>query len=103
MAKEAGFVWPVAVTSALFALVTPLDGEAAEGQDLDGRLWDVLNLAHLAIRTADRNGTELRFEVLFREVGRGRRKGLYPSELLLHSGPGDDLEPVVTIGFPQDF
>jgi hypothetical protein len=101
--REAGFVWPVALTAALFALVSPTRVEREEGQDFEGRLWDVLNLAVYAIRTASENGTERRFTVAFREAGRDRAVGLYNEELLLVTGPGDEMEPVVTIGFPSDF
>ena len=33
----------------------------------------------------------------------GTAEGLRTLELLVHSGPGDQGEPVITIGFPIDF
>src|SRR5206468_2575273 len=41
-AREAGFVWPVAISRALWEIVVPTDAEEAEGQSYEGRLWDVL-------------------------------------------------------------
>ena len=53
MAQEAGFKWPVAVTSAAWAdciAWTEDDSEQQVYQDQSGRLWDVLFMASHAIR-----------------------------------------------------
>ena len=51
MAKEAGFKWPVAVTRAVWdKIVTPTPDDAQQGQSEDGRLWDVLWMARLAVK-----------------------------------------------------
>lgn len=102
-AKEAGFVWPVAVTRALWNLIDPNEREAGEaGQSAAGRLWDVCFLAFLAIKRAS-DGTRLDYDVIFYEADRGIRAGQRTRRLHLESGPGDNAEPVVTIGFPEDF
>lgn len=101
-AKEAGFLWPVALTSALWHLVEPTTEEEGEGQSVAGRLWDVLYLARLAIKRSS-GGTSLRFDCAFVESGRGGRRRTATHVIHLETGPGDDGEPVVTVGFPLDF
>ena len=54
MAQEAGFKWPVAVTSAAWAdciAWTEDDSDKQVYQDQSGRLWDVLFMASHAVRT----------------------------------------------------
>ena len=54
LAKEAGFRFPVALTSAAWAdCVAWRAGSRSNGQSEAGRLWDVLTTARLAIRNAD--------------------------------------------------
>ena len=102
-AREAGFKVPVALTRAAWGLVEPTDAEAAaDGQDTQGRLWDLLWLASLTARRAS-STSEVRFSVLFRLRGRpGVRAGLHKTELKLHSGPGDAGEHVITIMLPEE-
>jgi len=52
-AREAGFKWPVAITSAAWAdcvAWSDADSERQVHQDQSGRLWDVLFMAQHAIR-----------------------------------------------------
>ena len=93
MAKEAGFLVPVAVTHAVYCLCTPPKGSY---ESVDGRLWDVLFLAALASRAVARRGSKdprARFKVKL-----GRRTPV----LISHIGPGDEGEPVITIMTPGD-
>lgn len=104
--REAGFRVPVAMTAAAFSqTVMPIDGSPLpEGQDLQGRLWDVLWMLKLAIRRSDnpllRPGpaSEVRFSLLvnrrLRRHDRVELKALY--------GPGDNREPVITIMLPDE-
>jgi hypothetical protein len=103
IAREAGFVWPIAVSRALWQVVEPNEREALCGQSVEGRLWDLLTVSRLAIKSAKEDGTAIDFPVLFYEVDRGRRAGLLTYNLRLETGPGDHGEPVVTIGCPEDF
>ena len=91
MAKEAGFVVPVAVTRAVYALCTP---PKKSYESLKGRLWDVLFLASIGCKGAARRGDD-RFQF---KVKIGRRT----PALTCHIGPGDDAEPVMTIMVPGD-
>ena len=67
MAKEAGFKWPVRITAGVFDLVKPSDSAKQYGQSFKGRLWDVLNMARLAVRRASPDETLTTFEVIFQD------------------------------------
>jgi hypothetical protein len=111
-AKEVGFKLPVAITEALHSRLTPTRADQALGQDFDARLWDVLWLAAFTIKLADPStalragrGTEaVNFTVVLQEA-EARSGQLRNTDLRLRAvcGPGDEGEPVVTIGFPEDF
>ncbi|MEK7382867.1 MAG: DUF6573 family protein [Elusimicrobiota bacterium] len=93
LAREAGFKWPLAVTTAVWAVLEPDDALKAEGQSFTGRAWDLLIVLRLSLRQAQ-GGHEVRFAPLFvREPGRPPR----PVALRAMSGPGDDGEPVITV------
>ena len=42
MAEEAGFVWPVAVTAGVWALINSIPPRFQGIQDVEGRLWDTV-------------------------------------------------------------
>ena len=102
--KEVGFKLPVAITEALHNHLTPTKADTAIGQDYDGRLWDVLWLAAFTIKLADRGTDTVTFTVVLQEV---EAKSGQPEKVDLRlravCGPGDEGEPVFTIGFPDDF
>lgn len=103
-AREAGFRVPVALTRTVWGDCVywgPEDNERAVYQDEAGRLRDVLWMAWLAAK-ANKDAERVAFKML--RVPRGSRtEQPTPVTLLLDIGPGDDGEPVVTIGFPEDF
>ena len=104
MAQEAGFKWPVAVTSAAWAdciAWTDDDSDKQVYQDQSGRLWDVLFMASHAIRQGSGSGDRLLFK-LYRV-----RRDRYSKEAILATlklivGPGDQGEPVITILLPDE-
>ncbi len=102
--REAGFRWPVALTQAAWMDCvewTEEDSKRQTHQDLSGRLWDVLWMAYVAIRTSKDNGRECFYQ--FYRVPRGGRKTKARRVLLkLVTGPGDNGEPVVTIMQPEE-
>lgn len=104
IAMEGGFRYPTAITADLHARITPNEREKALGQSYEGRLWDVVFLASFAARQA---GTQDRcsFEVsLFEaEAAPPHRTHRRTLSLWMVVGPGDQGEPVITIGFPEDF
>jgi len=109
-AKEVGFKLPVAITEALQNRLTPTKADAGLGQDYDGRLWDVLWLAAFTIKLADPGTDTVSFAVEQQEEDAKSgttNASLQPKKVDLRlravCGPGDDGEPVITIGFPEDF
>jgi hypothetical protein len=96
-AHEAGFRFPVALTATLWSVVETIPKRHSY-QDWKGRLWDVLYMASLAVRKAKSESRIVYELILFREGN--RRKCV---TLVCDSGPGDGGEPVITIGFPEDF
>ncbi len=102
-AREAGFTVPVALTSAVSALIEPTEQEQGYGQDAAGRLWDLLWMCRDAIRRASTPSTgELPFQVLVQVRGRAHKNGLTKLRFKVHSGPGDEGEHVLTIMLPEE-
>ncbi|HZZ26707.1 MAG TPA: DUF6573 family protein [Pirellulales bacterium] len=97
LAEEAGVKYPTAMTAAVFAeCVRVPDG--VEGQDEDGRLWNVLTMFRLAAR-ASKSSSTIRFSVLVRNAN---NRAPQPVELKAVCGPGDDVSPVITIMLPNE-
>ena len=92
MAREAGFTWPVAVTAEVLAVVNNIPPNLQGIQSYEGRMWDVLYLAHWA---AKRGGTETIYELLMDRNEDGKR--VKKLRLKMVVGPGDDLNPCITI------
>ena len=111
-AREAGIVWPVAITSAAWADACAWSdaddkrkGGGACWQSESGRLWDVVWMASRAIRAGLRRGHDGRDPILFQVLriprdGRGVRPRL--TTLKLQVGPGDQGEPVITVMMPDE-
>ncbi len=95
MAKEAGFRYSVALTAAAWGLCVEVP-EACPWQDERGRLWDVLNV--LRVSSRNRSSSEVEFSVLVQNDAAG------PQLVTLQAvcGPGDDLEPVITVMLPGE-
>jgi hypothetical protein len=103
MAKEAGFRYPTVITASLHEALTPNRREKSYGQSYEGRLWDVLFMAYLAARRAIwESQTAFRVTQAICPGNRGRLRR-HSLDLWLVIGPGDEREPVITIGFPEDF
>jgi len=93
LVKEAGFKWPIAITASAFsAAVCPLGGTFPEGQDLKGRLWDVLRNLWLAVRLRGHHSDRVEFKVLVWDGQRHQTVRLWSL-----CGPGDQGEPVLTV------
>jgi hypothetical protein len=92
LVREAGFKFPVAMTAGAFAAtVAEIEKPLPEGQDIQGRLWDVLWMLACAIKSAG-STDRVKFRV---SVWNGRRRDKV--KLWSLCGPGDDGAPVVTI------
>jgi hypothetical protein len=97
-AREAGFLYPVALTRAAWELCVALSPPAKRaGNDDHGRLWDVLMMMRWAVG-GSRGGPDIAFELLC--VTTSAR----PSRVALRAvvGPGDDGEPVVTVMLSEE-
>jgi hypothetical protein len=95
--KEAGIKYPVAMTQAVFAQCVELtDAAKRAGNDVKGRLWDVLWMMRFPVRRPDPTTVifELRCVI--------DRKGPSRVQLKAVCGPGDDGEPVITIMTPEE-
>jgi hypothetical protein len=89
-AKQAGFVYPVAMTRTVWDRYVEVP-EGVACQDLHGRLWDILWLLRCAIKRS--HGDRIGFIVYVRNDNRRPK----PVDLYAVVGPGDDAEPVITI------
>ena len=110
-AREAGIVWPVALTSAAWAdCVEWTDATEARkgytGQSESGRLWDVIWMLSLAVRGALRRGLDASrqplFYTLLRTPAAGR--GVMPRKVIMKYmvGRGDDGRPCITVMLPNE-
>ena len=88
--RGSGYRYPVALTIALHSDLTVGQGKSPE--TFDARLWDVLWMSSQAGKRVD--GSDVYFRV---KVGRRVLR------LRANCGPGDNHEPVITIGYPEDF
>ena len=104
-AREAGLVWPVAMTAAAWADCVEWS-EATEvrkgytGQSESGRLWDACWMLSLAVRGALRRGqdtTRAHAYELLRTPREGR--GIKPRRVALKfiTGPDDTGSPCITV------
>jgi len=96
-ARAAGIRFPVALTRTVWdAYVEP---QGIAGQDVAGRLWDVLWMLRFAIRSGAAGRDRLLFTVRVRMRGRPLYRRVTLKALC---GPGDDVEPVITVMLPDE-
>ena len=88
MAREAGFVFPVAVTAAVLSLVNNIPPSLQGIADYQGRMWDVLYVAKCRAR---QGGRQINYVIT---MPHGRKKNVYLKAVI---GPGDTAAPVITI------
>ena len=96
MAKQAGFVFPVAVTCALWHDIETIPESKQGIEDAQGRLWDVLYMGFCAIRRSKEDGDTLRYDLIL-HTGNAAR---YTVKLVC--GPGDEAEPVISLMRPDE-
>lgn len=94
LAREAGFRYPVAFTRAAWADLVAWNDSNRAIQDETGRLWDVLNMARWG---ATRGNDPRKLMQLWRVPNTPRATAPRTATFVLHCGPGDNAEPVVTI------
>ena len=110
-AREAGIVWPVALTSAAWADCVAWTDETEarkgySGQSESGRLWDVCWMLSLAVRGALRRGLDASQQPLYYSLLRtpSAGRGVMPRKATLKFmvGPGDQGEPCITVMMPGE-
>jgi hypothetical protein len=101
--QEAGFRFPVAVTRSVWESCIHWPESESGTQMESGRMWDVLFMGSMAGRRA-REASRVEYQL--HVVPRGedaRDEGPPPLvTLVLHIGPGDTWEPVITIMQPGE-
>ncbi len=108
-AREAGFLWPVAVTTEVWRLIEQIPASHS-WEDVKGRLWDVVYMLHWAIQAAKKRkpsgrpddvlvaeygGVETHYRLTLHHDETAATHGVIVLKAL--AGPGDDGEPVITI------
>ncbi|MDP9870381.1 MULTISPECIES: DUF6573 family protein [Streptosporangium] len=103
--ENAGIVIPLAMTAAVWAdCVEWTDADnnrKGTVQDQAGRLWDVVWMTRLAINAVRRRGGKAPVE-LYRVPRGGRGRMARRVSLVVHLGPGDKGEPVLTLMQPGE-
>lgn len=94
-AREAGWKFPVALTQAVWNEYVKVPAKV-KGQDEMGRLWDIVYMSVMSVRAAKKKGKSGSMLLFMLYVRNDNRKPK-PVTLKLIVGPGDNLEPVVTI------
>ncbi len=95
--RETGIRWPVCVTRALWHVIETIPPRTCE--DREGRLWDVLWMAYIAMRAAKPGSYRIAYELILTRAGTRKKY----QTLVVDVGPGDEGEPQITIGFAEDF
>lgn len=96
-AREAGIKFPTAMTRTVWVeVVEPDEIAKSHGESEQGRLWDVVYMLRVAIKAGMR-GDIIRYYLIATKGGRQHRV-----ELKAVCGPGDTLEPVITIMRPDE-
>jgi hypothetical protein len=94
LAKEAGFKYPVAITNSVEGLIQQAISNPKYGNDYNGVLWDILWVLRLNIR---KSSNVINFSLVITGVG-----GSNYHQFKAVCGPGDNLEPVITIMLPEE-
>ena len=94
VAREAGIVYPVALTCAVWGKYVEVPSGVV-AQDEKGRLWDILWMLRHA---AQRGGSEIEVMLYVQNDNKKPRR----VTLKALCGPGDDLEPVITVMLPEE-
>ena len=107
MARQAGIRFPTALTSAVWGDYVEVDEELRGHQDVKGRLWDILWMLAMAIRTQRITGDQGTFEVIIAKPDRGDwqpnekihegNRGQRLVTLKAICGPSDDASPCLTV------
>jgi len=92
---ESGYKYPVACTSAVFAIVEKAVENKNPANDYKGVIWDILWMSRKYQKKQWETGAEFQVTI----IGAGPRK---IHTMKIECGPGDDCFPVMTIMLPDE-
>lgn len=96
-ARRLGFRFPVAITRSVWAAIETIP-KRFSCEDITGRTHDVLWMASLAARNADAGQSRIPFQVILHSTAEPPNRRVHTKTYFLDIGPGDEAEPVITIG-----
>jgi hypothetical protein len=109
LTRQAGISVPVALTrAAWYQYIEPSYLPEMPDQELTGRLWDLLWMLRMAAAKSRSSSViifRVRFELLqkrARATGIIHHRSGETVELKAICGPGDDIEPVITVMLPAE-
>ena len=97
VAKEAGYKYPVFLTSGVLGLIERAVDNQKYCNDFTGVLWDILYMSRVAGQSVNERTTK--FQVIITGTGKRKHHTMY-----IECGPMDidDPAPVLTIMLPED-
>jgi hypothetical protein len=111
-ANEAGFKWPTAMTRTVYERYVEVPPELSGQQDIQGRLWDLVWMLWVNVRTEKIKGGSGEYTLLVRmpesmewqdnEEKSTEGEGMRLVTLKAVSGPADDAAPCITIMLPTE-
>ena len=99
LAREAGIRFPVFLTRTVFDAYVAIPPKV-EGQDEEGRLWDILWMLRVAIAKASSVGDRLSFSLYVRNDN--RRPRLVQLVAVCGALDIDDSQPSITVMMPDE-
>jgi hypothetical protein len=97
-AIEAGFKFPVAMTRTVWDRCVEVPAGVI-GQDVQGRLWDLLYMLRIAIQHGANRTDTVYLELHIRNDNRQGEPPLVSLKAVC--GPGDHAEPVIIVMLPE--
>lgn len=102
LSRDLGFRFPMALTSNLMnTWIIPSEKAMQAGQDLKGRLWDVLSMLRNKIKTLGPGESLVEFQCLF-DDGSGKKEKVTLWAGIKGRSPSNP-EPIITIMLPSDY
>ena len=99
MAREAGFQFPIFLTEAVHSKYVQVP-EGVEGQDEEGRLWDILWMLRYEIKKAPQGVSRVIFQLYVRNTNGKPRKEVLVAEV--GALDFDDPAPCITVMLPGE-
>lgn len=95
LAKEQGFIYPVAISAGIALLVE--EAVSKGRKDWKGVVWDILSILRFRCRGNTTNRCDFDVMIHSKYIGKDKLTKMYSLV-----GPGDDMNPVITIMLPEE-